>query len=222
MNKRGFASLVAVLLILAVLVVGGLWYSRNSGSRLSVSTSNVSSSKLCSIGERLVSVPTSTQLVVDQPAVLCFKPVIGSTLGSPNGEWSVAMESNGKGPVWYTFPDADHGPSIYDSKANVFILLTDLKTGQKSEIGIPSVTPQAAILSIKSQFKGKPVQFYTISEITEWSADGGKVWGRVDIYDAELDGSPPAYQSIFSIDAASSQIISYLLPNDVIGNNVDN
>jgi hypothetical protein len=184
---------------------------------LSSTSEQETSSQKCVAGEKLITGPTSPEFIIepkDQKS-FCFKPIFGKPLVSPDGKWTAVMESDAKGPIFYDFKQ---GPSVYDKDSNVFILFTNLITGEQKEVSVVSVTPQKPIALIKSGYVGG--QFSTASGITKWSSDGKNLWGAVSIYNAGLDINSLMYMSNFKIDVENWKPVSYLWKSDMLSDSV--
>src|SRR5437773_2609308 len=133
--------------------------SSGTPASYSTTTQTASSKPQCAERDELIMVPTSTVFTVpaDQEGPFCFRPVVGAGLASSDGKWTAAIESDAKGPIIYGFAaspeykNAGEGPELYDADRNVFILLTNLITGEKKGVSLVRVAPQQVIASLKAQ-----------------------------------------------------------------------
>ncbi len=103
-------------------------------------TQTASSHVQCSEGERIITIPTSSKFTVDQTEPFCSKLNFGSTFVSPDGKWTAAIESipgtDIEGQLYYRLPA---GPGLWEADHNLFMVFSNLSTGEHKEFGIARV-----------------------------------------------------------------------------------
>ena len=180
-------------------------------------TQTASSNPQCAEGEELMTIPTSTVFAPyqDDAEPFCFKSTIGPVFKSPDGRWTAAMESGTRPdgtPIYYHFvykQFADEQIGISDLSNNVFIVLTNLATGEQKKISIASLVEQSAIVSVAPTMLSE-AGFDMYSSIIKWSSDGKELWGGVYFYWSGMDtlAAPPAL-SYFKIDVRDWHAASF-------------
>lgn len=134
-------------------------------------TQTAISNPQCVAGERLITVPTSSEFTVDKTA-FCTKLGVGPTFISPDAKWTAAIESipgtDLEGRLYFQLP---YGPGLWEADHDLFILFTNRLTGEQKELGIARAVLQGDVISFAEG------QERMESGIAAWSADGKQLWG---------------------------------------------
>jgi hypothetical protein len=120
-----------------------------------------------------------------QQTSFCLQLVIGPTLPSPDGKWTVAIESSDK-PLLY---EGEKLPMVpydkYGTEGRVignnelFILFTKVVTGEKKEMAIVDVVSPGIFTLLKNLDLNSVPGIE--SEIIKWSSDGRELWGQMKL-----------------------------------------
>jgi hypothetical protein len=165
----------------------------------------------CAEGQRLITIPTSSEFTVDETA-FCTKLNVGPTFASPNGKWTAAIESipgtDIEGRLQYQLPA---GPRLWEADHNLFILFTNRLTGEQKEFGIAPAILQGDVVSIAEG------QERMESDLADWSSDGKDLWGWATFSTNANPGAgdvsaAPLWASFFKIDTTTWLAESHLVP----------
>jgi hypothetical protein len=200
MNSRRFTSWI-FLGIIAIFVVGSAWYLWKKINPAPPAPSAADTSLSSPSATSSVEVPTSSLMQLSDPAQGTLPGTLvidgSSTVISADGTWSASMEMIQEYPITYSFNDGN-GPDLIVDDA--YLLITNLKTGDKKEIGVLDLAPDKMIAAAKSAPAQAKYEYVTYD--LAWTA-GDQVTGRAELYNVS-SGTPRELQAAqFTVNPAT-------------------
>lgn len=152
------------------------------------------------VADTLIAVPTTATMELSDPnqATTTGTLVVdgSSTAVSADGGWSASMEMIQEAPITYSFNDGA-GPTLVVD--DVYLLITNKKTGEKRQAAVLGLAPEGMIAAIKAAPSSTQYEYVTYD--LAWTSNN-HLTGRAELYDTTNGtDAPPKVQGIqFTVD----------------------